>query len=53
MRDLPAGHVLAADDLTTKRPGTGVPANQFDATVGRTLARAVKADTVLQPADLG
>ncbi len=52
VRDLPAGHVLAADDLTTKRPGTGVPANQFDATVGRTLARAVKADMVLQPADL-
>jgi N-acetylneuraminate synthase/N,N'-diacetyllegionaminate synthase len=52
VRDLPAGHVLTADDLTTKRPGTGVPANRFDATVGRTLARAVKADTVLQPADL-
>lgn len=52
VRDLPAGHVLTAADLTTKRPGTGVPANRFDATVGRRLARAVQADTVLQPADL-
>ncbi len=40
-RDLPAGHVLTLDDLTTRRPGSGVPAAQRDAVVGRTLTQAV------------
>ena len=51
-RDLPAGHRLAAGDLVVKRPGTGVPAAAYRATLGRTLARPVTADRLLQPADL-
>jgi N,N'-diacetyllegionaminate synthase len=51
-RDLPAGHVLTHADLTVKRPGTGVPAADFDATLGRTLARPVQANRLLQPDDL-
>ncbi|MEO0514306.1 MAG: N-acetylneuraminate synthase family protein [Planctomycetota bacterium] len=51
-RDLPAGHVLTPKDLDVKRPGTGVPASQLSRIVGRTLARAVKADHPLQPDDL-
>ena len=51
-RALPAGHVLTRDDLTVKRPGTGVPAARLDAVVGVSLARPVEADRVLQEDDL-
>ncbi|MFI4860807.1 MAG: N-acetylneuraminate synthase family protein [Phycisphaerales bacterium JB063] len=52
LRDLPAGHVLLASDLTVKRPGTGVPASALQAVVGRTLTRAVASDDLLMPEDL-
>lgn len=52
-RDLPAGHVLTRDDLTTKRPATGLSPSMLDATVGRTLARACDADQTLTAVDLG
>jgi N-acetylneuraminate synthase/N,N'-diacetyllegionaminate synthase len=51
-RDLDAGTVLEMNDLTTKRPGSGIPANQMELVVGRTLKRAVRADTLLQADDL-
>ena len=51
-RDLPAGHVLTRDDLTVKRPGTGVPAARLDGVVGMRLARAVEAGRVLRDDDL-
>ena len=52
LRDLPAGTVLGPEDLITKRPGTGIPANQLQSVIGRTLARAVAVDTLLQMDDL-
>ena len=52
VRDLAEGETLTAADLTTKRPGTGIPANELENVVGRTLARAVAADSVLQASDL-
>jgi N-acetylneuraminate synthase len=52
VRDLAAGHRLSADDLALKKPGTGLPAARFDEAVGRRLARAVRADTPLDEADL-
>lgn len=47
VRDLPAGHVLTAEDLTVKRPGTGVPAAELSSVVGRTLAKAVSGNDLL------
>lgn len=47
-RDLPAGHVLTRDDLTIKRPGTGIPAAAMESVIGRRLARRVHADQPLQ-----
>ena len=39
-RDLPAGHVLAADDLAMKSPADGgLPPYELDNLVGRTLVR--------------
>jgi len=43
-RDLPAGHVLVADDLTMKSPGDGLYPYQLSEVVGRTLLRPRRAD---------
>ena len=51
-RDLPAGTVLAADDLAAKKPGTGIPAARLRSLAGRRLRRAVAADELLHEADL-
>ncbi len=51
-RDLPAGHLLAAADLAAKKPGSGIPAAELPALVGRRLARAVARDALLSPDDL-
>ena len=51
-RDLPAGHVLARSDLYAKRPGTGIAPDRMGALVGKTLARAVRADTLLCREDI-
>ena len=42
--DLPAGTVLRAEHLGTKKPGTGIPAARLPELVGRTLRHAIKAD---------
>ncbi len=51
-RALPAGHVLRREDLTFKRPGTGIAPWLIDAVLGRATARAVGADTPLREGDL-
>lgn len=52
-RDLEAGHVLTAADLTLKRPGHGFPPAELARLLGVPVSRAVAADTVLTPEDLG
>lgn len=52
VRDLPAGHVLTREDLTVKRPGTGIPAAELDTLVGQRLARAVRSNDLLTRDDL-
>lgn len=49
---LPAGHVLSAEDLAVKRPGTGIPANALTQLAGRRLARGVEGDRPLVWDDL-
>lgn len=51
-RDLPAGHTLAATDLTIKRPGTGIPPFEGAGVLGRRLRRSVAADTPLSFEDV-
>ncbi len=46
-RDLAAGTTLSADMLTVKRPGTGIPAAELRSTLGKTLRRALPANTTL------
>jgi sialic acid synthase SpsE len=49
---LPAGHVITKEDLTIKRPGTGIEPSQLAATVGRSVARPIKADMPIHEMDL-
>ena len=50
--DLPAGSVITRSSLVALRPGTGIPAANLDALVGRTLARDVRRFRLLEPEDL-
>ncbi len=50
--DLPAGTVLRTEHLTTKKPGSGIPAGELPSLVGRRLRNAVDRDTLLTPEDL-
>ena len=51
-RTIAAGDRIEESDLTTKRPGTGVPANRFFEVVGRTAVRDLEPNTVLSEDDL-
>jgi len=44
---LPKGAVLRAEDLSAKKPGTGLPVSEMPRIVGRRLARSVDADELL------
>lgn len=48
-RDLPAGAVVAAEDLTLKRTSSVAFMQEASAVIGRRLARAVKADEAISP----
>jgi N-acetylneuraminate synthase len=50
--DLPAGAVLRASDLATKKPGTGIPAARMAELVGRSLRRPLAADALISEDDL-
>jgi N-acetylneuraminate synthase len=51
-RDVPAGRPLSAEDLTYKRPGTGVSPLHWDDVIGRMPGRPLPEDHVLQWSDL-
>jgi N,N'-diacetyllegionaminate synthase len=46
------GVVIEESMLTTKRPGTGIPAARLDAVVGRRSARAISPNELLMESDL-
>ena len=50
--DMAAGQKLTRENVGLKKPGTGIPAAQFENVIGKTLARAVKKDVPLQMEDL-
>lgn len=50
--DLPAGHIVKKEDLTFKKPGIYIPANQVETVIGKTLTTAITANTPLQPDQL-
>jgi N,N'-diacetyllegionaminate synthase len=51
-KSMAVGHVITADDVVAKKPGTGIPAKDMSALIGRRLAHAVAVDTVIAWADI-
>jgi N-acetylneuraminate synthase len=52
LADLAAGTVLQRDHLGFKKPGTGIPASEYESVVGQKLSRNVKRDVPLVREDL-
>jgi N-acetylneuraminate synthase len=50
--DLPAGNILREDQLTLKKPGTGIRPERLKELVGRKLRRAITAETLLSEDDI-
>ena len=51
-KNLEAGKVLSQDDVTLKKPGTGIPASRLPEIVGRKLKRSIAADKLIIEKDL-
>jgi N,N'-diacetyllegionaminate synthase len=49
---IPAGTTIERAMLTTKRPGTGIPAVRLEELIGRRAARPISADELLAETDL-
>ena len=49
LRDVPANHVLVREDLTTMRPGTGVPAAMLSRFIGCRTLHALESGVLLDP----
>ena len=52
MSHLPAGHILAPDDLIALRPATGIPPSNLGAVLGRRLTKALAGGQPLTTAHL-
>ena len=52
VRDIAAGATIGPDDVWAKRPGTGIPAAQLGAIVGRTAKHAIAKDRLIGWDDL-
>ena len=50
-KNLKAGKILKADDLTLKKPGTGIPADRLSEIIGRRLKRPVAVDHFISEED--
>jgi len=51
-RDLKVGEKISAADLTSKRPGSGIPPDQIEMILGKELKNEVKEDELLKWGDL-
>lgn len=52
VRDMNQGEILKREDLTVKRPGTGIPPERIEELIGRMVKYNIKADTVISESDL-
>lgn len=48
LKDLKAGHILKAEDLTSKRPGTGISPDIIDQLIGRELKMDIGEDMLVK-----
>lgn len=42
--DMEKGHVIAEEDFTAKRPGDGIPIDQYERIIGKVLTKDVRKD---------
>jgi N,N'-diacetyllegionaminate synthase len=47
-REIEPGHKLSEEDLTCKRPGTGIPPRDWDKVLGRQVRQRISKDTILR-----
>lgn len=47
-RDIAAGEILSAENLTTKRPGTGLSPMHWDDVIGKRAVRAIRRDEFIK-----
>lgn len=47
-RDMKCGEIIKKEDVTTKRPGTGIEPRYIDVVIGRKVTKNLKEDTLLQ-----
>lgn len=50
--DIPAGTLLQAGHLTTKKPGSGIPAGRLESLIGLRTRRPITRDSLLSMSDL-
>ena len=50
--NLPAGSILTRDNLSSKKPGTGIPAGQIETVLGKKVLKDVTADAFVSKNDL-
>ena len=51
-RDIAAGTQLRGEHLTTKKPGSGIPADRMDSLIGMRTRRSITRDTLISMDDL-
>jgi len=51
-RDLPAGTVLGSDELALRKPGTGIPAAEYENLIGMRLTRDVERNELISLDDI-
>ncbi|WP_144920761.1 N-acetylneuraminate synthase family protein [Halorubrum salsamenti] len=49
---IPQGAELTESNITTKRPGTGIPASEFFEILGKTTTTQIEADSIIDRTDL-
>ena len=51
-QDLKKGEVLSEENLTTKRPGTGISPTDWDNVVGKKIINDIQVDSIIQWSDI-
>lgn len=51
-KELKKGHVISAEDIWGKRPGTGIPSSNYWKVIGKSLKNDLSENVLLKPEDL-
>ncbi len=51
IKDIKTGEKFSKDNIWTKRPGTGIPANKLDELIGKTAKKDIKKNKLIEPED--